>query len=138
MKSENNRRDFDLPEEDEQHLNTRGLPWETIHENNQQWLVIDNFSVPQGYNHSSVSLAIMIPGNYPTAGFDMVYFYPALSRIDRVHIPATESTATIRNCVFQRWSRHFTPKNPWRPEVDNVSTYLSIIEEWLAREFRHK
>ena len=137
MNSENFRRDFDLPEEDEQHLNMRGLPWETVNEAKGQWIVIHNFAVPEGYNRSSVSLAISVPENYPTAGFDMVYFYPALSRTDGVEIKATGSTSTIRNCVFQRWSRHFTAENPWRPGLDNVSTYLSIIEEWLSREFKH-
>jgi len=134
------RRDFDMPQEDEEHLNAINLPWETVEEKNTsgektQWLIIHNYVVPNGYNQSAVSLAIQVPSNYPIAGFDMVYFYPALLRTDGVPIGATGSTATICNTIYQRWSRHFTPENPWRAGFDSVSTYLSIIEEWLTREF---
>jgi hypothetical protein len=130
------RRDFDMPQEDEEHLNSINLPWETVIEEKVQWLIISSYTVPEGYNLNAVSLAIQVPQNYPTAGFDMVYFCPALSRKDGVKIGATESTIKIRNTEYQRWSRHFTAENPWRSGIDNVSTYLSIIEEWLMREFK--
>lgn len=129
------RRDFDMPQEDEEHLKALNLPWETVSENQVQWLIIHNYIVPDGYTQKAVSLAIQVPKNYPIAGFDMVYFYPALLRTDGIQIGATGSTAKIRDNIYQRWSRHFTSENPWRSGFDNVSTYLSIIEEWLIREF---
>lgn len=132
------RHDFNMPQEDEDYLNTLNLPWEAVSENQVQWIIIHNYTVPDGYIQKMVSLAIQVPANYPTAGFDMVYFYPALSRTDGVKIGATDSTMNILGTVYQRWSRHFTPDNPWRAGFDNISSYLSIIEEWLLREFKSK
>ncbi|KPV43035.1 E2/UBC family protein [Alicyclobacillus ferrooxydans] len=130
------RRGFDLPEEDREHLDARGLPWETVSEKDNQWLLIHDFPIPEGYSHRSVMAAIRIPANYPTAGLDMVYFHPSLAREDGIRIPATtEGTVVIDGCSFQQWSRHRTAANPWRPEIDQISTHLSLVEEWLLREF---
>jgi len=49
MDVEKLRRDFDLPEEDREHLDARGLPWETVSEGNNQWLLIHDFPIPEGY-----------------------------------------------------------------------------------------
>lgn len=127
---------FDLPEEDEEYLNARGLSWETVVEGRIQWLLVHGFPLPRGYNCDQATAAIQIPQNYPRAGLDMVFFYPRLSRPDGVSINRTEGTATICNLVFQRWSRHRTQENPWREGLDNVSTHLALVEEWLLREFR--
>lgn len=132
------RRDFDLPEEDEENLDARGLPWEAVNEGAFHWLLIHDFPVPHGYNVRAVTVAIQIPTNYPVAGLDMAYFSPALLREDGVPIPATDATITIQNRPFQRWSRHRTSENPWRPGIDNVATHLALVEEWLQQEFRKR
>ena len=44
------------------------------------------------------------------------------------------SPMTIMGQEFQRWSRHRTGQNPWRPGIDNLHTHLSLVEEWLLRE----
>jgi hypothetical protein len=36
---------------------------------------------------------------------------------------------------FQQWSRHRTQQNAWRPGEDDISTYLSLVDDWLRREF---
>ena len=66
----------------------------------------------------------------------MAYFHPALRRQDGKGIPATESTENVDNKTFQRWSRHRTGENPWRPGVDDVSTHLAQVKHWLVREFQ--
>lgn len=136
MEARTLQRYFDLPEEDEEYLQARGLPWETVFENNAQWLLVHNFPIPDGYNNRSAIVAIEVPSNYPTAGLDMAFFNPQLLRVDGVKIRNTESTAIIQGITFQRWSRHRTSENPWRPEIDNIAIHLGLIEEWLQREFR--
>ena len=42
------RRDFDLPEEDVEHLNARGVPWETVCANGAQWRLLHEFRIPPG------------------------------------------------------------------------------------------
>ena len=127
--------DFDLPEEDTEHLDARGLQWETVREGNRQWLVIHDWSIPEEYNQPSVTLALMIPPSYPVAQIDMVFFTPAIARLDRQPIGATSASMAIRGERFQRWSRHRSRQNPWRPGEDSVVTHLALVEHWLEREF---
>jgi hypothetical protein len=64
----------------------------------------------------------------------MAFFFPHVARNDGVAIRATEATVALEGRVFQRWSRHRTPENPWRPGADSIATHLLLVEDWLARE----
>lgn len=128
---------FLFSEEDESFLSTLGRPWETIRDSNSNWLLMHNFPVPNGYNTETVIAAIQIPAGYPDSQLDMVYFYPALSRKDGKPIRATEANIMIRGMSYQRWSRHLTSTNPWRPGIDNINTFYYYIENWLKREFQN-
>ncbi len=128
------RRQFDLPEADVDHLAARGHPWETLAEGDARWLLIHGFPVPAGYNHSAVQLALRIEPAYPDTQIDMAYFFPALARTDGRAIGALTNQA-IDGRGFQRWSRHRTGNNPWRPGEDDLSTHLVLVEDWLRREF---
>lgn len=127
------RRMFQLPEDDVSFLDTQGYVWETIVANGN-WLIIHNYSVPNGYNTKAVKLALRIEGGYPLSQIDMVYFHPPLKRVDGKPINAL-ATQPIENEQWQRWSRHRTPVNPWRSGLDDVSTHLSLVNNWLEREF---
>lgn len=128
---------FLFSEEDEAFLSTLGSPWETVRDSNSSWLLMHNFPVPNGYNTETVIAAIQIPPGYPDSQLDMVYFYPALARKDGKPIRATDANITIRGISYQRWSRHLTCNNPWRPGIDNISTFYFYIENWLKREFQN-
>jgi hypothetical protein len=138
------RRDFDLPEEDEQDLEARELEWETVvlTEGGAQshWLFIRNFPLPPGYSSSYASaigaaiIGIRVSG-YPGAALDMVYIHPALRRTDGRAIPNV-GDITLDGKPFQQWSRHYTPANPFRVGIDGLTTHLRLVEEWLLREFR--
>lgn len=127
---------FNLPAEDREHLEARGLPWETLLEGRKQWFLVHDFPVPEGYNHETVSVALLLPSSYPTAEINMAYFSPALMRTDGKPIRQTQATMQIDGKSWQRWSRHRTRANPWRPGVDGVATHLGLVEDWLEREFR--
>lgn len=131
-------RDFDLPEEDVEHLEARGLPWETLRDGGRQWLLLHGWPVPEGYAQREVTLALMIPPSYPVAQFDMAYFKPALVRTDGQPIGATGTRMSIGGESYQRWSRHRTSQNPWRPGLDGVATHLALVEHWLEREFERR
>jgi Prokaryotic E2 family E len=127
------RRQFTLPEGDESHMLARGLAWETIVENGVRWLLIHDFPAPGGYNHAKVLAAVKIETGYPDTQLDMVYFYPALARLDGRPIGAL-SSQTLDGKAWQRWSRHRTAQNPWRPGEDDLSSHLALVEHWLERE----
>lgn len=128
------RRQFLLPEADRDHLDVRELEWETIVEAGVRWLLLHAFPVPEGYNHRTVIVAVMISACYPEAPLDMAYFYPHLARTDGRAIGAL-SSQIIDGKNFQRWSRHRTGQNPWRPGVDDLAAHLALVEHWLEREF---
>ena len=128
------RRDFDLAAEDVAFLNEYGLEWEAVLDGSP-WIVLHGFPTPPGYNHAYVSVAIRIETGYPYAQLDMAYFEPALARVDGKAIGATESSQSIAGKVFQRWSRHRTAANPWKPGTDSLGSHILLIEDWLQREF---
>jgi len=133
----NLRREFRLPETDVAGLDDGGFHWETVKAGNDAaWMLVHGYRVPSGYNVEAVSVAVQIPGGYPTAQLDMAFFHPPLSRKDGRGIPNTEATANIDGKSWQRWSRHYTPANPWIPGEYNVLTHLVLVKHWLEREFQ--
>jgi hypothetical protein len=127
-------REFRLPAADEEYLDSLGLVWETIRQGQNQWLIIRGWLVPSGYNHSKTDLALLIPQNYSDSQIDMVYFRSHMSRTDGRGINNL-SAEMISGEAWQRWSRHRTNQNPWRPGIDDVASHLSLVDEWLRREF---
>ena len=127
------RRQFLLPQRDREYLDARGFVWETIIGAGGQWLIVHDFPVPAGYNSESVIAALMIAPGYPDAQIDMVYFYTPLVRTDGRAIN-TLADQPLDGKIYQRWSRHRTGQNPWRPGEDDVSTHLLLVEGWLEKE----
>jgi hypothetical protein len=100
-------------------------------------LVIAGWSIPAGYNTPSATLVLIVPQGYPDTPIDMAYFSPALARSDGKGINnLTAVTWSIG--AFQQWSRHRTAQNPWRLGVDDISTHLSLVDDWLRREFERR
>jgi hypothetical protein len=128
------RREFELLEEDEAYLSKLELPWEAAKLANQNWLLVHDYPVVDGYNVKTATMAIRMIGGYPTSGLDMVYFYPALSRIDQESIGALTGYP-LDGKTFQQWSRHRTGTNPWRADIDNLSTHIPLADFWLSNEF---
>lgn len=128
------RREFALPERDELYLNASGFAWETMGTQGIGHVLIHEFPAPLGYTNSKVIVALKIDAGYDDTQIDMVYFSPPLIRKDGKTIGAL-STEAIDGKTFQRWSRHRTSANPWRPGVDYIGTHIALVEEWLTREF---
>lgn len=127
------RREFSLPEEDEEWLEGLGLPYELVNEGGVLRVVVSDWPVPAAYTESRVTANVRIDPGYPDSQIDMVYFYPQLVRRDGKAIGAL-TTDAFDGKVWQRWSRHRTPANPWRPGIDNLATHFGLIEDWLERE----
>lgn len=127
------RRQFRLPPDDEQYLDSTGLPWETVVDANIRWLLVHDRPVPAGYTSGRVRTALLVPAGYPDVQLDMVYFEPALARRDGGVIGAL-APQVIEGRQWQRWSRHRSAQNPWRPGVDGVAAHLILVDHWLRRE----
>lgn len=121
------RRDFLLPEEDLEFLETSGLSWEAVQDGQNQWCILRDRPFPEGLNNACGSIAIRIQANYLKTGLDMAYFLPSLARRDGKPILAIEANETICGAQWQRWSRHY----PWREGVDSLASHILQIEKWL-------
>lgn len=125
---------FALPAEDQDYASHISDDLELVLDGGRRWVLLHNFPVPEGYNLDKVTAAVLLPVGYPQSAPDMVYFYPALALTSGKKIHASEATETIQGQIYQRWSRHFLPQEPWRPGVDSLETYALMIRGWLERE----
>lgn len=130
------RRQFRLPEHDEEFLGTLPCAWETLLEPSNRWLLLVGLPIPAGYGRQEVDAAVNVAPGYPDVQLDMVYFHPHLARVDGKPLGAVSGGFRIDARDWQRWSRHRTAANPWRPGVDDLATHLGLVHEWLAREVR--
>ena len=128
------RRQFQLSEEDEACLAARSGGWEAIVENNTKWVIIPDYSIPEGYNQRSASAALRISPSYPDDQIDMVYFYPALALTNGRAIRQL-TPHQLDGKQYQQWSRH-RKAGEWRPGIDNICTHLLQVDGWLEKELR--
>ena len=129
------RRHFALPAEDMEWLEGCNRPFELVVESGVMRVVVYEVPVPAGYTTDSVTVHIQVPAGYPDVQLDMVWFSPALALSSGKGIGAL-CQESFDGETWQRWSRHRTPLNPWRPGIDNLGTHFALIEEWLLREAR--
>jgi hypothetical protein len=129
---------FKLAESDVESLDAMKVEWSVAREAaGTLLLVIKRWRLPLGYNVSGATLVLVIPQGYPDTQIDMAYFSPALARSDGKGINNL-SAVTWSIGTFQQWSRHRTANNPWRPGIDDVATHLSLVDDWLRREFERR
>ncbi len=121
-----------MQDEDVEFLDSLGLLWEAIGRQTTMWLIIHDHPVPDGYNVQKVDVALLIAATYPATEIDMAYFYPPLVKKSGRAISAI-SAQQIDGKNFQRWSRH-RQRGEWRPGVDNVSTHLCLVNNWLVKD----
>ncbi len=129
------RRQFVLPAEDMEWLEGCGNGFELVSGAGGQRVVLLDYAMPTGYNLSRANVNVRIDTGYPDAQIDMVYFFPHLALASGRKIGAL-SDDPFDGQTWQRWSRHRTPANPWRPGIDGLATHFALIDEWLVRETR--
>ncbi|WP_435139098.1 multiubiquitin domain-containing protein [Formosa sp. A9] len=128
---------FELPKDDIYYLASIGNSVDFIRSGNLNWLIIRDFNIPDGYNVKKTDAAILIPPHYPTSQLDMIYFSPALNRVDGKMIRAL-SSQSIEGKIYQRWSRHRIAANRWNPKIDNIESHLDLMLSCLNAEFNKR
>ena len=126
--------DFSLLEKDIAYLNNLGVQWETLIDGKRRWLIIRDYSLPKGYDHEKVDIAIDIPVMYPDAAIDMFFCNPPLHLASGAVIAMTTSHVSIFSETYQQWSRHLNGVTRWNPLNDSVITQMAVVEESLLRE----
>ena len=118
--------DIGLTPEDKDFLNSLGKEWETDAE--LRMIVIHDFEMPEGYNHGTNDLMLVIPPNYPAAGLDMFYLAPGVQRKDGRQIEAL-AKETRDGRQWQRWSRHY----PWQAGY-GVANHMDVVKRSLKED----
>lgn len=113
-------------------LEDRGIDFHAAVENNMICLVLEQISLPVGYNRSAVDLLVRLPLQFPEAAPDMFWMDPAVLYADG-SAPLNTSPEVILGRTWQRWSRHFST-SPWRPAVDDLQSFYRLIKTTLERE----
>ncbi len=116
------RKDFTLPEEDEEFLDSLGLLWEAVGNQPGMWVIIHDYPIPTGYNVQKAEVALAIVGTYPAAQIDMAYFLPPLVKDSR-RIINNVFEQPLDGKKYQGWSRH-RKTGEWRPGVDCIATHF--------------
>ena len=128
------RREFGLLGKDEAYLNERSLHWETFVDGGRRWLLLSNFVLPEGFNHSVVDIAIDVPPTYPRSEIDMFHCFPHLKLGNGRVIGETSGRTAIAGRTFQQWSRHLNGQSRWNPATDSAMTHIAVIGAALLRE----
>jgi hypothetical protein len=129
------RREFKLLKGDEAFLNALGLRWEAVDHNGVQAVIIYGGPLPAGYNVATADVHVRFSSGYPDTQLDMAYFAPALARTNGRGINNLSITA-YDGRDWQQWSRHRTNASAWRAGIDDLSTHMALVEDWLAAELR--
>ena len=113
------RRDFHLPEDDIQFLDSLGLKWESIQDGNLRCVVLYGFSLPKPFQPEGVNLKIKIPSDYTSgAALDMFFTDNHVARSDGVGIKALTEAAVFDGKKWWQWSRHYHPTVKWRAGIN--------------------
>jgi hypothetical protein len=119
-----------LPEDDEQFLDRKGIAWTLLPDGNGACLVLPGYELAERYTPRQVDLMIRIPDQYNIAALDMFYADPAVRlKANNVFPDRADVFETHCQRQWQRFSRHL--QTPWRPGVDGLPMFLAIIDREL-------
>ena len=121
-----------LPEPDISYLAAR-WPGHTITQEGASVIVVlAGYELPAGFQPRHVDLCLMLPFGFPETQPDMFWANPTVTLHGRPPA-ATEITQQIIGRTWQRFSRHL-PAGAWRPGIDNLQSWVSMIGTMLERE----
>ena len=133
------RRDFYLPEEDVQYLDSLGLDWELIQEGNARGVVLYGFLMPQPFQPERLNLKIKMPQDYTSgAALDMFFTDAHVIRTDGKGIERLTESAVFDGRKWWQWSRHYPKNTKWRPGINTLATHLSYVHHVLDEESQGK
>lgn len=133
------RRDFYLPEEDVQYLDSLGLEWEAVQEGNARGVVLYGFLMPTPFQPEKLNLKIKIPQDYTSgAALDMFFTDVHVTRTDGKGIERLTESEIFDGKKWWQWSRHYPQNTKWRPGVNTLATHLSYVQHVLDEEAQGK
>lgn len=99
--------------------------------NNWQFLIIENFAIPEAYSSRQVKLLIKIPPLFPDAQPDMFWVHPAITLLNG-GAPRGTGTENLMNESWQSFSWHLAP-GAWKPGVSDIWDYIRCVRARFER-----
>ena len=132
---DNLRREYFLPEEDVQFLDSLGLEWEAIQDGNARAVVLYGFLMPQPFQPELLNLKIKVPQDYTSgAALDMFFTDINVTRTDGKVIPRITESTVFDGKKWWQWSRHYPRNTTWRPGINTLATHISYVYHILEQE----
>jgi hypothetical protein len=103
-----------------------------LHPQSDGWVfvVIEDYSLPQGFNQKNSPLLIKVPPNYPLGGLDMFWMHPQLLLVSG----AMPASTCIEQYLGQPWLRFSWHPHRWNPVSDSLVSYLKFIDIRLEQK----
>lgn len=121
-----------LPAADIALLNERGFDRTVDMVDGFLTIVIVDYPLPIGFDRTRADLLLRLPAGWPDGTPDMFWIEPAIKiAATAAEAPATTDRLNFRGRSWQRWSRHI--QGGWKPGVDNLRTFLAIVDRELAK-----
>jgi hypothetical protein len=134
-----------LPEDDQDYLRSKGMPFELRTEaagngNVRRGIILpaltfqgNLYTIENGQlaRCTTCDVLILIPSGYATTKLDSFYTFPRLKRPDGAD-PGSTGEQGIFDRSWQFWSRHLADSE-WRPGVDGLETYVQYIRGELRK-----
>ncbi len=126
-----------IPEElvaDLQTLKNSGHIYELIEEGPRVYVRFTGHPLPLDvYNMPNTDLLVFTTQQYPNANFDMFWVDEGL-RLKNQGVP--RNATEVETHLGRRWRRfsyHPYQNNPWNPAVDSVISFMSYVDQRLAK-----
>ena len=122
-----------LEDNDLRWLKERGVAYELTIEGNILNLVLTDYELPAGFDTARVDLLLRLAVDFPDVKPDMFWVSPRIRLANGSMAPASTSMESHLGRTWQRFSRHLAA-DQWRPGVDDLRTWLAMIDQMLRRD----
>ena len=121
-----------LPAADIAYLSGLGVEYQVDAEAGMVCVLIRDWTLPPGFNHSEVDVLVRLSQGYPDIAPDMWWFSPSVHTAGGAALRNTNVYEHYLGLQWQRWSRHLTAEQ-WQSGVDGLENYFALIRNELQR-----
>ena len=105
-----------------------------VEENTRVYVLLNEHKLPPSiYNKPSTDLLVFTTNLYPRAGFDMFWTDRDLVLADGRVPNGAETIEVHLGSQWRRFSYHPYQYKPWSPSRDSLVSFVSYIDQRLAR-----
>jgi hypothetical protein len=110
---------------------------ELEHPADYSWLIIPNWSLPEGWSKQTTQLLVLLPPGYPQTPPDSFYTEVELTLAGGAEPGAASGRMEHNGRTWRQFSWHFVDASEWQPHPDleqshTLLTFMAGVEQRLA------